>query len=93
MRVNIRKGREPGNEASMNFHTLLQCANSIILLQVKWKDLMKLNVPDWPLVTTGIVTSCLVGCLFPLMSILFSEMLEVCVHVCVCVCVCVCECV
>ena len=41
------------------------------------RDLLKLNAPDWPLVTTGVIMSAAVGCLFPLMSILFSEMLEV----------------
>ena len=61
--------------------------------QVKFKDLLKLNAPDWHLVTTGIIMSTAVGCLFPLMSILFSEMLEVCVSVCVCVRACVCACV
>ena len=56
---------------------------------MKFKDLLKLNAPDWHLVTTGIIMSTAVGCLFPLMSILFSQMLEVCVWVCVCACVCV----
>ena len=46
-------------------------------LQVKFKELLKLNRPDWPLVTVGIIVSGLVGALFPLMAILFSEMLEV----------------
>lgn len=46
-------------------------------LQVKFKDLLKLNRPDWLLVTVGIIVSGLVGALFPLMAILFSEMLEV----------------
>ena len=48
-----------------------------MVVQVKFKDLLKLNAPDWPLVTTGIIMSAVVGCLFPLMSIFFSEMLEV----------------
>ena len=46
--------------------------------QVKWKELLKLNAPDWHLVTLGIIASATVGCLFPLMSLLFSEMLDVC---------------
>ena len=44
---------------------------------MKLRDLLKLNAPDWHLVTLGIIMSAAVGCLFPLMSILFSEMLEV----------------
>ena len=39
--------------------------------------LLKLNLPDWPLVLTGVLMSAVIGALFPLMSILFSEMLRV----------------
>ena len=63
---------------------------SALHTQVKFKDLLKLNAPDWHLVTTGIIMSTAVGCLFPLMSILFSQMLEVCVCACVWVWVWVC---
>ena len=59
------------------------------ILQVKFKDMLKLNAPDWHLVTTGVIMSGLFGCMFPIISVLFAEMLEVsCVTVCVCVCVC-----
>lgn len=51
--------------------------NICMSLQVKFKDLLKLNQPDWLLVTVGIIVSGIVGALFPLMSIFFSEMLEV----------------
>ena len=46
-------------------------------MQVKLRDLLKLNAPDWHLVTTGVISSAIVGCLFPLLSIFFSAMLEV----------------
>ena len=46
-------------------------------LQVKFKELLKLNRPDWLLVTIGIIVSGLVGAFFPVIAILFSEMLEV----------------
>ena len=47
------------------------------LLQVKFYEMLKLNLPDWPLILLGITMSAIVGCLFPVQSILFSEMLEV----------------
>lgn len=50
---------------------------SITLLQVKFKDLLKLNAPDWPLVTVGILASALVGATYPSVSLFFSEMLKV----------------
>lgn len=50
---------------------------------VPFRELLKLNKPDWHLVLTGVVCSAIVGCLFPLMAILFSDVLDVstCRHV------------
>ena len=47
------------------------------LPKVSFKELLKLNKPDWPLVLIGIVCSAVIGCLFPLMAILFSDVLRV----------------
>lgn len=44
---------------------------------VSFKELLKLNVPDWPLVLIGVILSAIIGCLFPLMAVLFSEVLRV----------------
>ena len=49
--------------------------------KVSFKELLKLNLPDWPLVLIGVILSALIGCLFPLMAILFSEVLRVSVLV------------
>ena len=45
--------------------------------EVPFKELIKLNLPDWHFVLTGIIFSAIIGALFPLMSILFSEVLRV----------------
>ena len=50
------------------------------LVQVTFKELLRLNKPDWLLVVVGVVSSGLIGALFPLMSILFSSVLEVCYY-------------
>lgn len=44
---------------------------------VSFKELLKLNRPDWPLVLIGVILSAVIGCLFPLMAVLFSEVLRV----------------
>ena len=46
--------------------------------KVPFRELLKLNKPDWYLVLLGIICSAIIGCLFPLMAILFSAVLEVC---------------
>ena len=45
--------------------------------EVSFKELIKLNLPDWHLVLAGIIGSAIIGALFPLISILFSEVLRV----------------
>ena len=47
------------------------------LEQVKFLELLALNLPDWYLVLLGVICSALLGALFPLMAIIFSEFLEV----------------
>ena len=47
------------------------------LVQVTFRELLRLNKPDWYLVVVGVVSSGLIGALFPVMSILFSNVLEV----------------
>ena len=44
---------------------------------VSFKELLKLNRPDWPLVLVGVILSSFIGCLFPLMAVLFGEVLRV----------------
>ena len=45
--------------------------------EVSFKELLKLNLPDWYFVLIGIIFSAIIGALFPLISILFSEVLRV----------------
>ena len=45
--------------------------------KVSFKELIKLNFPDWHFVLVGIFFSAVIGALFPLMAILFSEVLRV----------------
>ena len=45
--------------------------------EVSFKELIKLNLPDWHFVLAGIIGSAIIGALFPLISILFSEVLRV----------------
>ena len=45
--------------------------------ELSFKELIKLNFPDWYFVLIGIVCSAIIGALFPLMAILFSEVLRV----------------
>ncbi len=47
------------------------------LRKVSTKELFQLNMPDWPLVLTGIILSAFIGTLFPLMAVLFSDVLRV----------------
>ena len=48
------------------------------LPKVPFKQLLKLNKPDWIFVLVGVICSAVIGCLFPLMAILFSDVLAVC---------------
>ena len=45
--------------------------------KVSWKELYKLNLPDWHLVFVGVIFSAILGAFYPLLSILFSEVLRV----------------
>ena len=47
------------------------------LIQIPFKELMRLNLPDWYLVIPGIIFSAIQGGSFPLMAILFSGILDV----------------
>ena len=60
---------------------------------VTFRQLLALNLPDWPFVAVGVILSGVLGTFFPVISILFSNILKVCTCVCVCVCVCACMCV
>ena len=44
---------------------------------VPYKKLLKLNIPDWPLVVVGIISSGLIGAFLPTIAIIFSEVLRV----------------
>lgn len=44
---------------------------------VTFRELLKLNLPDWPLVLIGVIMSAIIGVLFPLQAILFSDILRV----------------
>ena len=45
--------------------------------EVTFRELLKLNLPDWYLVVLGILASGIFGALFPIISILFSDILQV----------------
>ena len=45
--------------------------------EVPFKELIKLNLPDWHFVLVGVIFSAIIGALFPLISILFSEVIRV----------------
>ena len=45
--------------------------------EVPFKELIKMNLPDWHFVLFGIIFSGVIGVLFPLISILFSEVIRV----------------
>ena len=45
--------------------------------QIKFRELLALNLPDWYLVLLGVICAGLLGALFPLMAIIFSGFLEV----------------
>ena len=45
--------------------------------QVKFHELLALNLPDWHLVLLGVICAALLGALFPLMAIILSGFLEV----------------
>ena len=45
--------------------------------QIKFLELLALNLPDWYLVVLGVLGSALLGALFPLMAVIFSGVLEV----------------
>ena len=47
------------------------------LEQVKFHELLALNLPDWYLVLLGVICSALLGALFPLMAVVFSGFLDV----------------
>ena len=47
------------------------------LPKVPFKELLRLNRPDWYLVLMGVICSAIIGCLFPLMAILFRDVLAV----------------
>ena len=47
------------------------------LPKVSFRELLKLNKPDWLFVLIGVICSAMIGCLFPLMAILFSDVLRV----------------
>ena len=51
------------------------------LVEVTFKELLKLNLPDWYLVVSGVLASAILGALFPVMSILFSGILEVIIFI------------
>ena len=44
---------------------------------VSFKELIKLNFPDWHFVLVGVFFSAVIGALFPTISILFSEVIRV----------------
>ena len=69
--VQLTSGR--ANGTSKNSGQL----NEEPLKPIPFKDLIKLNVPDWFLVIPGIVCAAGLGIMFPLMAILFSGFLEV----------------
>ena len=45
--------------------------------EVSFRELVKLNLPDWYLLLMGIICSAIIGALFPILSVLFSEILRV----------------
>ena len=47
------------------------------LVQVKFKELLKLNKPDWYLVIPGIIFTGIQGVTYVVLAVLFSEMLDV----------------
>ena len=47
------------------------------LVQVKFKELLKLDIPDWYLVIPGIIFTGIQGVAYVVLAVLFSEMLDV----------------
>ena len=47
------------------------------LEEIKFKELLALNLPDWYLVLLGVTFSILLGIAFPFMSVIFSGILAV----------------
>ena len=45
--------------------------------QIKFYELLALNLPDWHLVLLGVICATLLGSLYPFMAIIFSRFLEV----------------
>ena len=45
--------------------------------QIKFRELLALNLPDWHLALLGVICSTLLGALFPAMAIFYSGFLEV----------------
>ena len=45
--------------------------------QIKFHELLGLNLPDWYLVLLGVICTALLGALFPLMAVIFSGFLVV----------------
>jgi len=45
--------------------------------QISFLELLKLNIPDWPLVVLGVIGSAIIGVLFPMLAILFSGIIAV----------------
>ena len=45
--------------------------------QIKFLELLALNLPDWYLVLLGVIFSVLFGIIFPLIAVIFSGVLEV----------------
>ena len=50
------------------------------LEQVKFLELLALNLPDWYLVLLGVICAALLGALFPFMAVVFSGLLDVSMH-------------
>ena len=69
-----KKGKKNGRKKSIE-EELVSDADPLV--SITFKELLKLNLPDWYLVVTGIIATGMLGVLFPLMSILFSGILEV----------------
>ena len=50
------------------------------LEQVRFLELLALNLPDWYLVLLGVICAALLGSFYPFMAVIFSGFLEVGVH-------------
>ena len=79
MRVTFEEDEAEGKEKGKKRKSITEAAMNETddLAEVTFKELLKLNLPDWYYVVLGVIASALFGALFPSLSVLFSDLLGV----------------